>query len=69
MLRAKLCQYAENVHFGKPSGLMDQMACSVGGMCGIDFKTDEPQITPLSYSFRTPATRWWWSTAAAAMTT
>lgn len=52
VLRAKLCQYAENVHFGKPSGLMDQMACSVGGMCGIDFKTDEPQITPLSYSFQ-----------------
>lgn len=30
-------QYAENVHFGKPSGLMDQMACSVGGVVAIDF--------------------------------
>ncbi len=30
-------QYAENVHFGKPSGLMDQMASSVGGLIGIDF--------------------------------
>ena len=28
---AKLAQYAENKYFGKPSGLMDQMACAVGG--------------------------------------
>ncbi len=32
-------QYAENVYFGKPSGLLDQMACSVGGMVYMDFKT------------------------------
>lgn len=31
-------QYAENVFFGKPCGLMDQMACSVGGFVHIDFK-------------------------------
>ncbi len=30
-------QYAENVHFGKPSGLMDQMASSVGNLVHIDF--------------------------------
>lgn len=30
-------QYAENVYFGKPCGLMDQMACSVGSLCHIDF--------------------------------
>ncbi len=30
-------QYAENVHFGKPSGLMDQMASSVGSLVHIDF--------------------------------
>ena len=30
-LRAQISQYAENVFFGKPSGLMDQMASSVGG--------------------------------------
>lgn len=35
---AKICQYAENVHFGKPSGLQDQMACSVGGLLFIDFE-------------------------------
>ena len=30
-------QYAENVYFGKPCGLMDQMACSVGSLVHIDF--------------------------------
>ena len=34
---AKIGQYAENVYFGKPSGLMDQMASSVGGLVAIDF--------------------------------
>ena len=35
---AKLAQYAENVFFGKPCGLMDQVACAVGGIVAIDFK-------------------------------
>lgn len=34
---AKYGQYAENVYFGKPCGLMDQTACSVGGLIHIDF--------------------------------
>lgn len=34
---AKIGQYAENVYFGKPSGLMDQMASAVGGVVAIDF--------------------------------
>ena len=34
---AKLSQYAENKFFGKPCGLMDQVACAVGGIVGIDF--------------------------------
>ena len=34
---AQVAQYAENVYFGKPCGLMDQMACSVGGLIHIDF--------------------------------
>ena len=38
---AKAGQYSENVHFGKPSGLMDQMASSVGGFVKMDFT--EPQ--------------------------
>lgn len=35
---AKAGQFAENVYFGKPCGLMDQMACSVGGLIYIDFQ-------------------------------
>jgi galactokinase len=38
---AKIGQYAENVHFGKPCGLMDQTACAVGGIITIDFKNPE----------------------------
>ncbi len=34
---AKLAQYSENEFFGKPCGLMDQMACAVGGIIAIDF--------------------------------
>ncbi|MEG1850125.1 MAG: galactokinase family protein, partial [Oscillospiraceae bacterium] len=34
---AQIGQYAENVYFGKPCGLMDQAACSVGGVVAIDF--------------------------------
>ena len=41
---AKIAQYAENVYFGKPSGLLDQMACSVGGFTSIDFNDPENPI-------------------------
>lgn len=34
---AKIAQYSENVFFGKPCGLMDQMACATGGFIAIDF--------------------------------
>ena len=34
---AMLAQYSENVFFGKPCGLMDQVACAVGGIVAIDF--------------------------------
>lgn len=37
VLIAQVSQYAENRYFGKPCGLMDQMACSVGGLINIDF--------------------------------
>ncbi len=49
--RAKYAQYAENVYFGKPSGLMDQMASSVGGLTYIDFKDAEPKIEAIAYDF------------------
>jgi len=49
---AKIAQYAENEFFGKPCGLMDQMACSVGGFVKIDFKdTSTPVITPINFNF------------------
>ncbi|MBQ3392208.1 MAG: galactokinase [Lachnospiraceae bacterium] len=49
---AKIGQYAENVYYGKPCGLMDQMACSVGGVIAIDFEQQEnPQITRAPFSF------------------
>ena len=48
---AKLSQYAENVYFGKPCGLMDQVACAVGGFVFIDFKdTKNPIVDPIAFS-------------------
>lgn len=41
---AKFAQYAENVYFGKPCGLMDQMACAVGGFVYIDFEDNKNPI-------------------------
>lgn len=41
---AQIAQYAENEYFGKPSGLMDQMASSVGSFIAIDFKDPETPI-------------------------
>ena len=50
--RAIIGQYAENVYFGKPSGLMDQMAISVGSFIGIDFKDpSNPVIENHEFSF------------------
>ncbi len=46
---AKIGQYAENVYFGKPSGLLDQVSCANGGAVLIDFKDkDEPVIESLN---------------------
>ncbi len=47
---AKISQYAENVFFGKPSGLMDQTACAVGGFVAIDFENPaKPIIEKLDF--------------------
>ena len=49
---AMIGQYAENVFFGKPCGLMDQMASAVGGMVTIDFADkDNPEIQPVEFDF------------------
>ena len=52
MLRAQIAKYAENVYFGKPSGLMDQMASSMGGLITIDFEDEQlPQVKKLPFDF------------------
>lgn len=49
---AIIAQYAENVYFGKPSGLLDQMASSVAGFTSIDFKDPaNPVIEKVDFDF------------------
>ena len=49
---AQVGQYAENVFFGKPCGLMDQMASSVGAMVFIDFKDPQaPVVEKIDFDF------------------
>ena len=49
---AMIGQYAENVYFGKPCGLMDQMASAVGSMVTIDFYDKEnPVIEKVDFDF------------------
>ena len=52
VLIAQVGQYAENVFFGKPCGLMDQMASAVGGLINIDFKDPkEPIVKQVNVDF------------------
>ena len=49
---AQIGQYAENVFFGKPCGLMDQTASAVGNLVSIDFfDKNKPVITPVDFDF------------------
>ncbi len=49
---AKISQYSENVYFGKPCGLLDQLACSVGSFVSIDFEdTSKPVIKKIDFDF------------------
>lgn len=49
---AKVAQYSENVFFGKPCGLLDQMASSVGTFVTIDFEsTKDPVIKKIDFDF------------------
>ena len=51
---AMIGQYAENVFFGKPCGLMDQTASAVGGLVTIDFfEKEKPVIKPVKFDFAT----------------
>ena len=52
VLRAQVSQAAENHWFGKPSGLLDQMASAAGGLVTVDFRdTSKPEVEPISYDF------------------
>ncbi|MCQ2512370.1 MAG: galactokinase [Lachnospiraceae bacterium] len=49
---AKIGQKAENFYYGKPCGLMDQMACSIGNIITIDFAdASAPKVEQISFDF------------------
>ncbi len=49
---ATIGQYAENVYFNKPCGLMDQIACAVGGIVAIDFENpQQPLVEKIEFDF------------------
>ena len=49
---AKYCRYAENVYFGKASGLMDQLSCSIGNLVSFDFSNEKnPKVERINYDF------------------
>ena len=51
---AIISQYAENVYFGKASGMLDQLSCAFGGMIAIDFKDPaDPIVRPIDFDFAT----------------
>ena len=50
--RAQISRRAENLYFGKPSGLLDQMASAAGGLVTVDFADDRnPRVEALQYDF------------------
>ena len=52
VLRAQISQRAENIWFGKPSGLLDQMASAAGGLVTVDFREPaKPEVQALQYDF------------------
>ncbi len=52
VLIAKLGQQAENLYFGKPCGLMDQMASAVGGLVAMDFEDPaDPRVEKVAFDF------------------
>ena len=51
---AQISQYAENVYFGKPCGLLDQLSCATGGVVAIDFKDpDAPALRQVRADLKT----------------
>lgn len=55
---AMIGQYAENVYFGKPCGMMDQIACSVGDFVYMDFgKAGAPSVTKINFDIQSEGYR------------
>lgn len=50
MRLACAAQRVENEYFGKPCGLLDQIGCAHGGTVCIDFATETPSVTPVSFA-------------------
>ena len=50
-LNARISQFAENVYFGKPSGLLDQSASAVGGLVAMDFAPEIADVEAINYDF------------------
>jgi len=48
---ARVSQFAENVYFGKPSGLLDQSASAVGGLVTMDFAVSPAAVESIGYDF------------------
>lgn len=49
---AQIGQYAENVYFNKPCGLMDQITCATGGIITIDFENPpQPRVERIEFDF------------------
>lgn len=49
---ACISQYAENVYFGKPCGLLDQTASAVGGLVALDFAPEIASVEAMTYDFK-----------------
>ncbi len=49
---AHMGKYSENVYWNKASGLMDQMACAVGGLIALDFNDpSDPEVKRIDFDF------------------
>ncbi len=46
---AALCHGAENDYYGKPSGLLDQLACAMGGAVALEFFNDRPIVSSFDF--------------------
>ena len=49
---ARISQYAENVYFGQPCGLLDQTASAVGGLVALDFAPEIASVEAMTYDFK-----------------